>query len=352
MSAPTTVRPVAAGPGFGRAFTAHTVSMTWSRETGWTPPVTEPYGPLLIDPAMVGLHYGQVIFEGLKAYRQPDGTVAVFRPADNAARFAASARRLAMPELPAERFLTAVDQYLRADGDAVPSAPGQSLYLRPVMFATDADLALKPAETYRFILLGFATETFFDPSLPAVSVWAGDRYVRAAPGGTGEAKCAGNYAGALIAQVEAAEHGCQQVLWLDSRERRWVEEMGGMNVFFVYGDTVVTPPLTGTLLPGLTRASVLSLAADLGLAVDERPLSIEELRADCESGAITEGFACGTAAVIVPIGTVKRPAAAWTVGTGASGPVTTALRERLTAIQYGRHPDVHGWMRQVTGERR
>ncbi|GAA3085973.1 branched-chain amino acid aminotransferase [Streptomyces roseofulvus] len=340
--------PTAAEPGFGQHFTPHLVTAEWSREDGWNRPVLRPYGPLTLDPATVGLHYGQVVFEGLKAYRQQDGRIAIFRPHEHAHRFAASARRLAMPELPADVFVDAVTQLVAVDRASVPSAEGQSLYLRPLMFASEANLALRPADHYRFLALAFVSGSFFDPARPAVSVYAGRRYARAVPDGTGAAKCAGNYGATLLAQAEAAEHGCQQVLWLDSRERRWVEELGGMNLFFVRrrGDSaqVVTPPLTGTLLPGVTRASLLTLAADLGHDVAEEAITIDALRRDCESGEITEVFACGTAAVVSPVGVLHTEDTSWTVGTGGMGPVAEQLRRALSDVHFGRAPDPHGWL--------
>lgn len=341
----------AAEPGFGQHFTAHLVSAEWSRDDGWSRPTVGPYGPLTMDPATVGLHYGQVVFEGLKAYRQQDGRIAIFRPQEHARRFAASARRLAMPELPADVFVDAVTQLVAADRDAVPADQGQSLYLRPLMFASEANLALRPADNYRFLTMAFVSGSFFDPARPALSVWASRSYARAMPDGTGAAKCAGNYGATLLAQAEAAEHGCQQVLWLDSRERRWVEELGGMNLFFVRGQgdsaQVVTPPLTGTLLAGVTRASLLALAARLGYEVAEEAITIDALQRGCESGEITEVFACGTAAVVSPVGELRTEDASWTVGTGGVGPVAERLLQALSDVHYGRAPDPHGWLLHV-----
>ena len=351
MSTSTVTERQPRKPGWGSSFTTNMVSMTWTRGSGWSLPEVVPYAPMIIDPAMVGLHYGQVVFEGLKAYRQESGHIAVFRPNDHGRRFARSAERLAMPALPVALFTEAVEAYVRANQDEVPHARDQSLYLRPIMFASEANLALKPADEYRFLIMGFAAETFFDPNLPAVSVWASQRYVRAVRGGTGEAKCAGNYAAAMPAQLEAAHNRCQQVLWLDALERRWIEEMGGMNVFFVYGrgadSVLITPPLTGSLLPGLTRDSLLTLAAEEGLTVAERPVSIGDLRWDCQQGAVSEGFACGTAAVVTPIGEIKWHNQTWQVGDGGAGPVALWLKQRLLDIQYGRESDDHGWLHSV-----
>jgi branched-chain amino acid aminotransferase len=340
-----------AKPVFGQVFTEHMVSVSWSEEFGWHDAQLRPWGPLTLDPATVGLHYGQVIFEGLKAFRQQDGTVAAFRPADHARRMARSARRFAMPEPPEELFVRAIRELLGADGRWVPESPSQSLYLRPLLYAADVSLALRPARTYEFLLMAFVTEAFFGPDAPSVAVWICEQYTRAAPGGTGEAKCAGNYAPGYLAQAEAAAHGCQQVVWLDAAEHRWVEEMGGMNLFFVYGegaDTVlVTPPLTGTLLPGVTRDSLQVLAAELGLTVEERRLTVDQWRADAESGAMTEAFACGTAAVVTPVSRVESKDGGWTIGGGRVGPTTERLHGLLADLQRGRVPDRHGWLDQV-----
>jgi branched-chain amino acid aminotransferase len=327
------------------------VSSRWSAGHGWDELSIVDYAPITIDPAMAGLHYGQIVFEGLKAYQFAGGDVGAFRPADHGRRFARSAMRLAMPPLPVETFVDAVDAFVRANRQQVPSGGELSLYLRPIMFASEANLALKPADEYRFLLLGFVAETFFDPALPAISVWASDQFSRTAPGGTGEAKCAGNYGAALLPQQEALKHGCQQVLWLDSSEHRWVEEMGGMNVFFVRGSeddaTLVTPPLTGTLLGGITRDSLLTMAAANGIKTAEEPVALDELRLRCDRGEISEGFACGTAAVVTPIGEIASPSGRWRVGSGSAGPLTTRLRSALLDIQYGRVPDEFGWMHPI-----
>jgi branched-chain amino acid aminotransferase len=340
-----------AKPAFGTVFTEHMVDIRWSQDRGWHDAALRPWAPLVLDPATVALHYGQVVFEGLKAFRQQDGTVAVFRPADHARRMAGSARRLAMPALPEEFFVGAIRELLAVDGPWVPSDPAQSLYLRPLMFAEDVSLALRPSRTYRFLLMAFVTEAFFGPDAPSVSVWICERFTRAAPGGTGEAKCAGNYAPGYLAQAEAAEHGCQQVVWLDAAEHRWVEEMGGMNLFFVYGQdpepVLVTPPLTGTLLPGVTRDSLLTLAAEAGLKVEERTLTVEQWRADAESGRMTEAFACGTAAVVTPVRRAVAKDGEWTIGGAAGGPVAARLHGMLADVQRGRTADGHGWLDRV-----
>lgn len=337
---------------FGTAFTGHMVTMTWTEGEGWHDLVLEPHRQILIDPAMVGLHYGQVVFEGLKAHRMPDGDVAVFRPEAHAARLRSSARRLMMPELPDEHFLAAVDALVGADEAAVPDAPGLSLYLRPIIFASERTLALRPAREYRFILLAFVTEGYFGSSRRPVRVWVTEEYSRAAPGGTGAAKCAGNYAGAMLAQESAHLQDCDQVVWLDPVERHWVEEMGGMNLFFVFGSgpdaRLVTPPLSGNLLPGVTRASILTIAADLGIEASEEMVSLEDWRKGCRSGEITEVFACGTAARVSPVNEVKTSGDSWVIGGGRlCGDVTTRIAEVLTAIQTGGAEDGRGWLRTI-----
>lgn len=341
-----------ANPGFGKFFTDHMVTVEWDAERGWHDAAVGPYRPFSLDPAAMVLHYGQAIFEGLKAYRQPDGSIASFRPTANAARFRSSARRLAMPELPGELFIDSLRELVAADSDWVPPAgTEESLYLRPFMISTEPGLGVRPARRYRYLLIASPSGPFFPGGVAPVSVWLSTEYVRAAPGGTGAAKFAGNYAASLVAQAEAAEQGCDQVVWLDAVERRWVEEMGGMNLYFVLGDGdnvhLVTPELTGALLPGVTRDSLLTLAAELGYPAQERRISTEEWEKKVGTGELSEVFACGTAAVITPVGWVKHAQGEFTIGTGAPGPVTMRLRDALTAIQRGAVPDTHGWMRQL-----
>jgi len=345
---PERVAEVLAKPGFGQHFTDHMVTIRWNREQGWHDAAVEPYHSLELDPAAMVLHYGQAIFEGLKAYRRADGSIASFRPEANAERLRASARRLAMPELPDELFLGSVRELLAVDGRWVPSAAEESLYLRPFIYATEKGLGVRPSSEYLYVLIASPAGSYFAGGLKPVTVWLSTEYVRAAPGGTGAAKFAGNYAASLVAQAQAAEQGCDQVVWLDAVERRWVEEMGGMNLFFVLGSgegaRVVTPELSGALLPGITRDSLLRLAADFGYGVEERRFSTEEWEKKAESGELTEVFACGTAAVITPVGHVKHAGGEFSVSGGATGEVTMRLRERLTGVQQGLVEDRHGWM--------
>jgi branched-chain amino acid aminotransferase len=341
-----------ADPGFGRIFTDHMVTARWAADRGWYDGQLEPYGPLVLDPATSVFHYAQEIFEGLKAYRQASGPIVTFRPQENAARFNRSAVRMAMPEFPEIAFLRAIELLVAQDRDWVPTTDGHSLYLRPFMIATNRGLGVsQPSPYYEFVLIASPAGGYFGGRLRPVSVWLSEEHARAAPGGTGAVKTGGNYAAAFAAQRQALDNGCDQVVWLDAVEHRWVEEMGGMNLFFVYGSgdraRVLTPELTGTLLPGITRDTLLTLAPDLGIPASEGRISVDEWRAGCESGEITEVFACGTAAVITPVGAVKGSAAAWTVGDGNPGPVTMRLREQLLGIQFGHLPDPHGWVHKI-----
>jgi branched-chain amino acid aminotransferase len=339
---------ILADPGFGRYFTDHMVRVDWTAEAGWGDGEVLPYRPITLDPATMALHYGQLIFEGLKAYRQPDGSIASFRPDANAARFQRSARRLAMAELPEETFVDSIRALIEIDRDWVPAGPDASLYLRPFMLSTEVGLGVRPSNAYAYLLIASPAGAYFPGGVHPVSVWLSTDYTRAAPGGTGEAKCAGNYAASLVAQAHAAEQGCDQVVWLDAAEHRWVEEMGGMNLYFVYGSgaqaRLVTPALNGSLLPGVTRDALLTVAHELGYAAEEGKISTDEWQAGNASGAITEVFACGTAAVITPVGSVKSEHGEWTVGDGSPGPVTTQLRGSLLALQTGQAADPHGWM--------
>ena len=336
--------------GFGRVFTENMVSIRYAAGA-WQRGELVPYGPITLDPAASVLHYGQAIFEGFKAYRQPDGSIATFRPEANGKRFQASARRLAMPELPVELFVGASDVLLRHEEAWVPSGAGESLYLRPLMIATEAALGVKPAKEYVFLLFGSPSGDYFPQGVKPISLWLCTDYVRAAPGGTGEAKCAGNYAASLVAQQKAIDEGCVQVIWLDAVERKWVEEMGGMNLFFVYkdgaGHKLVTPKLTGTLLAGVTRDSLLQLGRDLGYGVEERMVSVQDWEQGLKDGSLIEVFACGTAAVITPVGEVKFDGGRWSINGGEFGPHARKLRDSLLAIQYGLAPDTHGWLHRV-----
>ncbi|TDE32819.1 branched-chain amino acid aminotransferase [Actinomadura sp. 6K520] len=342
------IAKVLTDPGFGRYGTDHMVTTDFNPERGWHNAAVRPFAPLTLSPCASALHYGQAIFEGLKAYRQRDGSVASFRPSMNALRFRSSARRLAMPELPGELFLTSLGELVAMDERWVPEGKEKALYLRPLMIATSTHLKVTPATEYLYVLMAMPVASYFSDGLRPVSVWLSREYSRAAPGGTGAAKCAGNYAGTFLAQEKAHGEGCDQVVWLDPVEHRWVEEMGAMNLFFVLGSgveaRVVTPRLSGSLLPGVTRDSLLRVASDLGYRVEERRVSVEEWEAAAVSGELTEVFACGTAAVITPVGRVKHATGEFLVNSNEAGPITMRLRQRLLAIQAGAADDTHGWM--------
>ena len=334
-------------PGFGRVFTDHMVTIRYHESQGWHDARIEPRAPIPMDPAAAVLHYAQEVFEGLKAYCTADGGATLFRPQENARRFQKSAERLAMPILPEKLFLEACDRLVNIDRAWIPDGDG-SLYLRPFMFANEVFLGVKPSSDYLFIVIASSVGAYFKTDAPAVSVWVSPDYTRAAPGGTGAAKCGGNYAASLLAQAEATQHGCDQVVFLDAVEQRWIEELGGMNIFFVFDDgSMVTPPLGGTILPGITRASLLTLAKDKGIKVREDRYSIDQWRADAASGRLRESFACGTAAVVTPIGTVRSKDGEFKIGNGGPGTKTEELKAALVGIQRGRTADPHGWIHKV-----
>jgi len=344
---------VLADPGFGRYFTDHMVTIRWSEEQGWHDAQVLPYGPLSLDPAAMVFHYGQEIFEGLKAYRQPDGSVASFRADANAARFQVSATRLAMPPLPEELFLDSLSELVRVDEPWVPAAGGEeSLYLRPFLISTEVGLGVRPAAEYLYLLIASPAGPYFPGGIKPVDVWLATDYTRASPGGTGAAKAGGNYAASLLPQKQAADNGCAQVAYMDAAERRWVEEMGSNNLFFVFGSgedaELVTPELSGSILAGITRDSLLVLAKDLGYRVTERRVSGDEWLQGAVDGRITEVFGSGTAVVVSPISGVKHSGGAVRIGDGQPGPITSRLRKVLTDIQLGVGPDPHRWMHQLT----
>jgi branched-chain amino acid aminotransferase len=337
-----------ADPGFGRVFTDHMAVIRYTEGTGWHDAKVTARKPLTLDPASAVLHYAQEIFEGLKAYRHADGSMAMFRPDANARRFRQSAQRLAMPELPEELFIESIRQLVALDRDWFPTVEGGSLYIRPFMFANEVFLGVKPSSEYLYLVIISPVGGYFKSGAPAVSLWISQNYTRAAPGGTGAAKCGGNYASSLVAQAEASKHGCDQVVFLDAAEHRWVEELGGMNVFFVFEDgSLQTPPLSGTILPGITRDSLMTLAKSEGLKVREEPYAIDQWRKDAESGRLTEAFACGTAAVVTPIGRVLSPEGEFRMGAGGPGQVTTRIKQKLMDIQRGVAPDPHGWVHRL-----
>ncbi|MBW4032003.1 MAG: branched-chain amino acid aminotransferase [Acidobacteria bacterium] len=334
--------------GFGKIFTDHMVDICWSERGGWHRPRVQPYGPIALDPAAAVLHYAQEVFEGLKAYRHADGSIWTFRPEQNAARMQRSARRLALPELPTEYFLESIKQLIAVDGAWVPTAPETSLYLRPFMFAKEAFLGVRPAAKVNYYVIASPAGAYFTGGVAPVSIWLSTTYTRAGHGGMGSAKTGGNYAASLVAQQEAYENGCAQVLFLDAQEGKYLEELGGMNVVLVTRDKRLITPDSDSILEGITLDSVLRLARDRGYTVEQRPVTIDEWRQGVDSGDIIEAFACGTAAVITPISEIKSAEfGIWMPEIDASDRVALSLRDELTGIQYGRIEDRHGWLTRL-----
>lgn len=337
-----------ANPGFGQYFTDHMSAIDWEAGKGWHNAQVRPYGPLSLDPASAVLHYAQEIFEGLKAFRHADGSIWSFRPEANGERLQRSARRLALPELPVDTFVDSIRELVKLDAAWTPSGGESSLYLRPFMIANENFLGVRPAKKVAYYVIASPVGAYFKGGVKPVAIWLSRDYSRAGHGGTGAAKCGGNYASSLIAQVEATTNGCSQVLFLDSREGRWLEELGGMNVFLVQRDgSVITPELSGSILEGITRLSVIQLLRDRGVSVTERRIDVQEWIDGMASGDITETFACGTAASISPIGQLKGKD--FSVGDleAPAGELTMSIRKELTDIQYGRIPDRHGWLTRL-----
>lgn len=333
-------------PGFGVHFTDHIVTIDWSIDRGWHDAAVLPYGPIALDPAAAVLHYAQEIFEGLKAYRHADGSIWTFRPYENARRFQRSAKRLALPELPEELFVESLRQLIAVDGDWVPDGKGEtSLYLRPYMIATEPFLGVDAAKEVKFVLIASPAGPYFTGGVKPVDIWLSENYARTSLGGTGEAKCGGNYAASLEPEQEAFDHGCKQVLFLDTETHTHIDELGGMNIMFVFANgELVTPALTGSILHGVTRKSILELAADRGLRPVERNVGIEEWKKAAADGSLREVFACGTAAVINPLAELRARDFTIPAAPDTAGPVTMGLREALTDIQYGRAADPHNWL--------
>ncbi len=344
VTSPAERSRILADPGFGEHFTDHMVTGAWSAGVGWHDLRVGGLEHFSLHPAAAVLHYAQEIFEGLKAYRHPDGSVWLFRPEANAARFAHSARRLGLPVLDERLFLEAVVQLVRADHRWVPEHGNEdSLYIRPFMYASEPFLGVRAAAEARFCTIASPAGRYFSSGPVGISLWVSRTHARAAPGGTGDAKCGGNYAAGLAAQAEAREHGCDQVLFLDGAEHEWLEESGTMNVFIVTSDGELITPELGTILAGVTRDSVLALAPDHGLTPVERRIGMSEVRERCANGTITEMFATGTAAAITPIATLS-DGAEFTLGDGRPGPYALALRDHLLGIQNGTQPDTHDWL--------
>ena len=345
------IAAINANPGFGSHFTDHMAVAVWTKDGGWGEDAVVPYGPFAMDPAAGVLHYAQEIFEGIKAFRHADGSVWIFRPHDNAARFNASARRMVLPELPTEDFVTACTKAVEADARWVPTVSGseeKSLYLRPFEFGAEVQLGVRAAARVQFaVILSPVGPYFAGGGVQGVDIWVTDRYSRAGVGGTGAAKCGGNYASSLIAQYEGYEHGCSQVLFIEASGKDRVEELGGMNVAVITSDgELVTPELSGTFLDGITRRSILTIAPEFGLRPVERPLTPDEVFGGIETGKVIEAFACGTAAVLTPIATLKSEHGTYRLANPV-GEHTMALRTRILDIQYGRAEDKHGWLTRV-----
>ncbi|MFC7458290.1 branched-chain amino acid aminotransferase [Brachybacterium sp. GCM10030267] len=340
---------ILADSGFGTYFTDFMAHATWTADAGWDEGEVVPYGPIQLSPASAVLHYAQEIFEGLKAFRHADGSVWTFRPERNAERMQASARRLALPELATDAFLTSLTALVAADEPWVPApTTEESLYLRPFMFASEEFLGVRASRRVEYYVIASPAGAYFPRGVQPLVVWISDEYSRAGAGGTGAAKCGGNYASSLLGKAEALEHGADEVLFLDSETRTNIDELSGMNVFAITADgRLLTPSITGSILEGITRESVLALAADRGLERVEQRLAMSDVLEQVSSGEITEMFACGTAAVINPIGEFRALGGSWTVGDGGSGKTTLALRQEITDIQYGRIPDRHGWMTRL-----
>jgi len=332
---------------FGRAFTDRMLLIEWKAGEGWVDGRIKKYEPFVLDPAALVFHYAQEIFEGLKAYKWEDGSIVLFRPEMNARRFNRSADRLCMPEIPEELFIKSIEQLVSLEREWVPSSVGTSLYIRPAMIAVEPVVGVKPADHYYFFVILSPVGAYYPKGFKPVHIMVEDEYVRAAPGGTGDAKTGGNYASSLKAGLKAKKAGFDQVLWLDGKEKRYVEEVGAMNMFFAYGNKVVTAPLGGTILNGVTRDSVLQLSRSLGFEVEERKIDIHDLMRDIKSGAVTEAFGSGTAAVITPVGELCYKDECLAVSGGGVGTITQKLYDTLTGIQWGKIPDTFGWIKKI-----
>jgi len=333
--------------GFGRIFTDRMLMVEWKAEQGWVDARIQPYGPFVLDPSCLVFHYAQEIFEGLKAYKWADGSIALFRPEVNAHRFNLSADRLCMPQVPEELFIEGIAELIRLEKDWVPGSDGTSLYIRPTMIAVEPVLGVKASDHYYFYVILSPVGAYYASGFNPVKILVEDYYVRSVPGGTGEAKTGGNYAASLKAAQVAKQKGFDQVLWLDGVHKKYIEEVGSMNMFFVYDGVVVTAPLAGSILKGVTRDSVLQLAEATGFRVEERQIAIDELIADIRSGKVKEAFGSGTAAVITPVGTLGFKEETITVGDGGVGNLTQKLYDTLTGIQYGKIADNFGWIRKI-----
>lgn len=333
--------------GFGKIYSDHMFSMDWKEGKGWLNPRITQYAPLQIPPATLVLHYGQTIFEGLKAYRTDSDQINLFRPDKNLERFNRSAARLDMPAVDSGAFHEAIQQLLELDHEWIPHSPGTSLYIRPTMIATEPYLGLKSSSEFLFFIITGPVGAYYPEGFNPVKIQVCEKYSRAGPGGLGAAKTAANYAASLLAEKEANRAGFSQVLWLDASERKYIEEVGSMNILFKIGGKVVTPPLGGTILGGITRDSVIRLLTQWGIPVEERPVSIDEVIAAQEQGSLEEIFGAGTAAVISPVGLLSHLGKSYEISGGKTGELAQRLFDELIGIQYGRKPDPFQWIHQV-----
>jgi branched-chain amino acid aminotransferase len=333
--------------GFGKYFTDHMFLMDWTSEEGWHDARIVPYGALPTDPATMVLHYAQETFEGLKAYRDTEGNVQLFRPEMNAQRMINSNRRLCMAELPVDMFVEAVEAIVKYEEDWIPTLPETSLYIRPFMYAAQPGVGVHPANHYIFCIILSPVGNYYPEGVNPVKIWVEDEYVRAVKGGTGFTKCGGNYAASIAAQVKAEEHGYTQVLWLDGVHRKYVEEVGTMNAMFKIDGKIVTAPLEGSVLPGVTRDSIITILKDWGYTVEERLLSIDELIEASKTGKLEEAFGTGTAAVISPIGQLYYQGEEFVINDFKTGELTQKLYDTLTGIQWGKVEDKFGWVRKI-----
>jgi len=333
--------------GFGDIFSDHMFVMKYEEGKGWHDPCIRPYSKIELDPAAMVLHYAQAIFEGLKAYRRMDGGINLFRPWENLKRFNRSARRMCMPEINEEFVLDCMKRLILIDKDWVPKNKGTSLYIRPFMFATEPHLGVRPSKSYLFFIITGPVGAYYKEGFNPVKIYVEDKFVRAAPGGTGDVKTGGNYAASLYSSEMAKKKGFTQVLWLDAVERKYVEEVGTMNVFFVIEDELITSPLTGTILPGITRDSVIHIARDWGIKVTERRISIDEVIESIEKRRLKEAFGTGTAAVISPIGQITYKGRDYIINGGKTGSLAKRLYDEIVSIQYGYKDDPYGWIERV-----